>query len=85
MHSFGVHSNESACRKKVRLGLEQVIYGIVSNFYRNVCQNILHTRTSRNRKRKWRESIDQLHPQKKTLGNVAIEKILDTKKSKNMG
>ena len=23
-HSFEVHSNESACRKKVRLGLEQV-------------------------------------------------------------
>ena len=26
MHSFEVHSNESACRKKVRLGLEQVLY-----------------------------------------------------------
>ena len=25
MHSFEVHSKESACRKKVRLGLEQVI------------------------------------------------------------
>ena len=25
MHSLEVHSNESACRKKVRLGLEQVI------------------------------------------------------------
>ena len=25
MHSFEVHSNESVCRKKVRLGLEQVI------------------------------------------------------------
>ena len=25
MHSFEVHSNESACRKKVFLGLEQVI------------------------------------------------------------
>ena len=25
MHSFEVHSNESACRKKVRLGMEQVI------------------------------------------------------------
>ena len=24
IHSFEVHSNESACRKKVRLGLEQV-------------------------------------------------------------
>ena len=24
MHSFEVHSNESECRKKVRLGLEQV-------------------------------------------------------------
>ena len=28
MHSFDVHSNESACRKKVRLGLEQVVDGI---------------------------------------------------------
>ena len=26
MHSFEVHSNESACIKKVRLGLEQVYY-----------------------------------------------------------
>ena len=26
MHSFEVHSNESACRKSGRLGLEQVIY-----------------------------------------------------------
>ena len=26
MHSFEVHSNKSACRKKVRLGLEQVLY-----------------------------------------------------------
>ena len=25
MHSFEVHSNESACRKKVRLGLEEVV------------------------------------------------------------
>ena len=25
MHSFEVHSNESACRKKVRLGMEQVM------------------------------------------------------------
>ena len=24
MHSYKVHSNESACRKKVRLGMEQV-------------------------------------------------------------
>ena len=33
MHSFEVHSNESACRKKVRLGLEQVPYDIcVSNW-----------------------------------------------------
>ena len=31
MHSFEVHSDESACRKKVLLGLEQVIrqYGVV--------------------------------------------------------
>ena len=27
MHSFEVHSNESACRKKVRLGLELVTRG----------------------------------------------------------
>ena len=26
MHSFEVHSNESACRKSGRLGLEQVYY-----------------------------------------------------------
>ena len=26
MHSFEVHSNESACRKSGRLGLEQVIH-----------------------------------------------------------
>ena len=26
MHSFEVHSNESACRKSGRLGLDQVIY-----------------------------------------------------------
>ena len=29
MHSFEVHSNESACRKSGRLGLEQVISNIV--------------------------------------------------------
>ena len=29
MHSFEVHSNVSACRKKVRLGLEQVMYNVV--------------------------------------------------------
>ena len=28
MHSFEVHSNESTCRKKVRLGLEQVICAV---------------------------------------------------------
>ena len=28
MHSFEVHSNQRACRKKVRLGLEQVYSGI---------------------------------------------------------
>ena len=26
MHSFEVHSTESACRKKGRLGLEQFLY-----------------------------------------------------------
>ena len=30
MHSFEVQSNESACRKSGRLGLEQVIYVIIS-------------------------------------------------------
>ena len=29
MHSFEVHSNESACRKKARLGLEQVTMGML--------------------------------------------------------
>ena len=29
MHGFEVHSNESACIKKVRLGLEQVIYKVI--------------------------------------------------------
>ena len=29
MHSFEVHSNESACRKIGRLGLEQVLYVLV--------------------------------------------------------
>ena len=28
MHSFEVHSNESACRKSGRLGLEQVYSGV---------------------------------------------------------
>ena len=28
MHSFEVHSNESACRKSGRLGLEQVMMAI---------------------------------------------------------
>ena len=28
MHSFEVHSNESACRKSGRLGMEQVIGGV---------------------------------------------------------
>ena len=32
MHSFEVHSNESACRKKVRLWLEQVYTLLVLNF-----------------------------------------------------
>ena len=30
MHNFVVHSNESACRKSGRLGLEQV-YSIINN------------------------------------------------------
>ena len=31
MYSFEVHSNESACRKKVRLRLEQVTSGVVTD------------------------------------------------------
>ena len=31
MHSFGVHSNESACRKNGRLGMEQVTYRVMDN------------------------------------------------------
>ena len=39
MHSFEVHSNESACRKRVRLALEQVrslgaIDGVTANKWR---------------------------------------------------
>ena len=34
MHSFEVHSNESACRKKVRLGLEKVVRLILSIYLR---------------------------------------------------
>ena len=33
MHSFEVHSNESACRKSGRLGLEQVKYHISIDAY----------------------------------------------------
>ena len=33
MHSFEVHSNESARRKKVRLGLEQVLFMSSNNDY----------------------------------------------------
>ena len=32
MQSFEVHSNESTCRKKVRLGLEQVINANYSDY-----------------------------------------------------
>ena len=31
MHGFEVHSNESVCRKKIRLGLEQVINVIIAS------------------------------------------------------
>ena len=33
MHSFKVHSNESACRKSGRLGLEQVFSTVISIFF----------------------------------------------------
>ena len=39
MHSFEVHSNESACRKKVRLGLEQVMYDTWKVLYFIVTDN----------------------------------------------
>ena len=38
MHSFEVHSNESACRKKVRLGLEQVI----TNFWLSLRESVVN-------------------------------------------
>ena len=44
MHSFEVHSNESACRKEVRLGLEQVWYVVL--FFPN-----------KNRSHAWRRII----------------------------
>ena len=31
MHSFEVHSNESACRKTGCLGTEQVVYQVILN------------------------------------------------------
>ena len=36
MHSFEVHPNESACRKKVRLGLEQVLKCLCWIFFRDI-------------------------------------------------
>ena len=35
MHSFEVHSNESACRKSGRLGLEQVLGGMSVRILKN--------------------------------------------------
>ena len=32
MHSFEVHSNKSACRKRGRLGLEQVAYNLQGKY-----------------------------------------------------
>ena len=39
MHSFEVHSNESACRKSGRLALEQVINEC--NKIRSLIQNVI--------------------------------------------
>ena len=42
MHSFEVHSNESACRKSDRLGLEQVLNlnGAIVTFAMNFCKKL---------------------------------------------
>ena len=37
MHSFEVHSNESACRKSDRLGLEQVLYVFTYKYILPLC------------------------------------------------
>ena len=34
MHSFEMHSNESACRKNVRLGLEQVVCCLILTIFK---------------------------------------------------
>ena len=39
MHSFEVHSNESACRKSGRLGLEQVQYKYPLYLFNHASQN----------------------------------------------
>ena len=44
MHSFEVHSNESACRKKVRLGLEQVFtFFFIGRIPFNVTQKLIYS------------------------------------------
>ena len=45
MHSFEVHWNESVCRKKVRLGLEQVIWDQVWAKGGHGDRNIVPTRS----------------------------------------
>ena len=47
MHSFEVHLNESACRKKVRLGLEQVI--TIANYRNAVNQQLPGGETKKTR------------------------------------
>ena len=54
MHGFEVHSNESACRKKVRLGLEQVLRDLITKHMDILTEEELHFLNSY--KNKTRES-----------------------------
>ena len=60
-HSFEVHSNESACRKKVRLGLEQVIYNTVGFRKRKRCP-------SRNKKGQQKQTIHDFSASRAEIG-----------------
>ena len=42
MHSFEVHSNESACTKSGRLGLEQVFTNVSKHLFK-IRTRLLHT------------------------------------------
>ena len=43
MHSFEVHSDENACGKKVRLGLEQVILDIQQEMISKIAPSLSHS------------------------------------------